>query len=70
MEHRLAYNAGLTAYTKYWLGPQEQIGEAQADLNFTTIDVLNFEDDVRARLLYIRRAPGRRLQRLGAEISP
>jgi len=62
-EHRLASDAGLETYTKYWLGPQEQIGEVQTDLAFTAADVEEFDDNLRALLFHIRRrATGRRLQ--------
>ena len=60
-EHRLASNAGLKTYTKYWLGPQEQIGEVQADLAFTTAEIEEFDDDLQALLFHVRRRTGRRL---------
>ena len=42
-EHRLATDAGLDVYTKFWLGPQEQIGEVEADLTFTTAEIEEFD---------------------------
>ena len=42
-EHRLAVDAGMKIYTKYWLGPQEQIGEVEADLVFTETEIVEFD---------------------------
>jgi hypothetical protein len=42
-EHRLAIDAGMKIYTKFWLGPQEQIGEVEADLVFTETEIVEFD---------------------------
>ena len=47
-EHRLAANNSWVTYTKFWLGPQEQIGEVEADLVFTTAEIEEFTDHMYA----------------------
>jgi hypothetical protein len=47
-EHRIAANDGWVSYTKFWLGPQAQIGEVEADLAFTETEMEEFADNMYA----------------------
>ena len=42
-EHRLAAHNDMLTYTKYWMAPHVQIGEAQSDLVFTETEIIEFE---------------------------